>query len=119
MDPSLSSGSPAPPGWGCSAATTAPPEISSTAAAEKTKRWIRIGSIASPHRSPSANAWSWFKTARSSSSRCEGACLLLLRELDLELEGHFVADDDAAGLEPLVPREAEVLAVDLRLRGGA
>src|SRR5881227_474562 len=39
-------------------------------------------------------------------------CLLALR-LDVELDAHALADEEAARLQGLVPRQAPVLAVDL------
>src|SRR3546814_13490630 len=43
----------------------------------------------------------------------------LERTLQLELERHVLADEDAAGLQRGVPRETEVLAVDDGLRRSA
>src|SRR5438105_13150491 len=42
--------------------------------------------------------------------------LLLLHELDLDRQLDVVAEDPAAGIERLVPVEAEVLPVDLAFR---
>ena len=40
----------------------------------------------------------------------------VLHELDIEGDGHFIADKNAAGFQHGVPGQAEVFAVDLRGR---
>ncbi len=42
-----------------------------------------------------------------------GANDSVLHELDVEGDGHFFTDENTASLEPSVPGEAEVFAVDL------
>ena len=42
----------------------------------------------------------------------------VLHELDVEGDGHLVTDENTASLEPSVPGEAEVFAVDLCSRRG-
>src|SRR4029453_11571272 len=64
--------------------------------------WARLRGLAGRNRNPPEVAL----------SSCRARSVLLDR-LDLELEAGLLADQDASAFESGVPREAEVLAVDL------
>src|SRR5690606_6071568 len=66
--------------------------------------WITgVGNLWIPLGSPVDNVW-------TPCGRCGSG---LADRLALDLDGDLLADEDASGLERLVPGEAELLAVDL------
>src|SRR5215468_6603168 len=67
----------------------------------RTRDWVLTASMA---------ASGWFECS------CGGVARRGVDGLDVELDVDAVADQHAAGLEQLVPRQAEVLAVDRCLR---